>query len=75
MAFAMTSYSLGARATLPRAAMNGNSRACVLTPRRSVRVLASQDPIDQASEKVEEVRSLCAGCAGYPHCFHDTSRC
>lgn len=54
MAFAMTSYSLGARATLPRSTTS-NSRACVPTPRRSVRVFASQDPIDQASEKIEEV--------------------
>ena len=65
MAFAMTSsYALGARATTvaPRSV---NARALVLAPRRSIRVLATQDPIDQASEKVEEVwalRSLCDLC-------------
>ena len=60
MAFAMTSsYALGARATTvaPRS-VNANSRALVLAPRRSIRVLATQDPIDQASEKVEEVWAL-----------------
>ena len=60
----MTSYALGARAVVPRSA---NSRALVPTPRRSIRVLATQDPIDQASEKVEKVwalRFLCDQCRG-----------